>query len=95
MDSCEQLPDEETREELLTRLRRIEGQLRGLQRMIEDARDCRDILPQFSAVMVATRRAALLFACQCLRQQVADAVASGGDPSRAASEVVDLLSKLP
>ena len=40
----------------LTRLRRIEGQVRGLQRMIEDERYCIDILTQVQAVRAALRK---------------------------------------
>ena len=42
-----------TDEKVLKRLRRIEGQVRGLQRMIEEGRDCHDILIQFSGVRSA------------------------------------------
>lgn len=40
-------------EKILKRLRRIEGQIRGLQRMIEEGRDCHDILIQFSGARSA------------------------------------------
>ena len=43
----------EHKDQLLTRLRRIEGQVRGLQRMVEDDRWCPDILGQVAAVQAA------------------------------------------
>lgn len=43
----------ERREDVLLRLRRIEGQVRGLQRMVEEDRDCRDIVTQVAAVKSA------------------------------------------
>jgi DNA-binding FrmR family transcriptional regulator len=43
------------RDKSLTRLRRIEGQIRGIQKMIEDDRYCVDILTQTSAVAAALR----------------------------------------
>jgi len=46
-------PDTRRVEDLLVRLRRIEGQVRGLQRMIEEKRDCEDILMQIIAVRAA------------------------------------------
>ena len=46
-------PLSDTDEKVLKRLRRIEGQVRGLQRMIEEGRDCHDILIQFSGVRSA------------------------------------------
>lgn len=44
-----QLP-EETTADLLRRLARIEGQVRGVQAMLRDGRDCRDVVTQLSAV---------------------------------------------
>ena len=40
---------EETVDDLIKRLRRIEGQIRGLQQMLSDGRDCREIVTQISA----------------------------------------------
>ncbi|HHT25627.1 MAG TPA: metal-sensitive transcriptional regulator [Firmicutes bacterium] len=44
---------------MLPRLRRIEGQVRGIQRMIEEKRYCVDILTQISAVQAALRQVSL------------------------------------
>ncbi|NJN16064.1 MAG: metal-sensitive transcriptional regulator [Oscillochloris sp.] len=41
------------RDDVMRRLRRIEGQVRGLQRMVEEDRDCRDIVTQITAVRSA------------------------------------------
>ncbi|WMT58867.1 metal-sensitive transcriptional regulator [Truepera radiovictrix] len=43
----------DTQAKLLNRLKRIEGQVRGLQRMIEEERDCREVLTQLSGVRSA------------------------------------------
>jgi CsoR family transcriptional regulator, copper-sensing transcriptional repressor len=48
-----------TKDQLLTRLRRIEGQVGGLQRMVEDDRYCIDVLTQISAVQAALDKVAL------------------------------------
>ncbi len=45
----------EARQGLLRRLRKIEGQARGIQRMIDEGRDCREILDQLASVRAATR----------------------------------------
>lgn len=45
--------DEKTAEELTKRLRRIEGQVRGIQQMLEDDRECRDVVAQVSAASKA------------------------------------------
>ncbi len=44
---------EEVRRDVLSRMSRIEGQARGVQRMIEDGRDCADIVHQISAIRAA------------------------------------------
>jgi CsoR family transcriptional regulator, copper-sensing transcriptional repressor len=48
-----------TREQLLTRLRRIEGQVRGIEGMVEDDRYCIDVLTQIAAVQAALDKVAL------------------------------------
>src|SRR3712207_2777127 len=48
-----------TKDQLLTRLRRIEGQVRGIQGMVEDDRYCIDVLTQISAVQAALDKVAL------------------------------------
>ncbi len=48
-----------TKEQLLTRLKRIEGQVRGVEGMIEDERYCIDVLTQISAIQAALDKVAL------------------------------------
>jgi DNA-binding FrmR family transcriptional regulator len=48
-----------TKDQLLTRLRRIEGQVRGVERMVEDDRYCIDVLTQIAAVQAALDKVAL------------------------------------
>jgi len=47
------MADEVSKELLLKRLRRIEGQVRGLQKMIDEGRDCESIMTQLVAVRAA------------------------------------------
>jgi DNA-binding FrmR family transcriptional regulator len=67
------------KEDYLKRLRRIEGQARGLQRMIEDEKYCIDILTQVSAMTSALQSVALGLLDDHLDHCVAEAVHSGGD----------------
>jgi DNA-binding FrmR family transcriptional regulator len=60
------------------RLRRIEGQARGLQRMVEDEEYCIDILTQVSAMTKALQAVSMGLLEDHLRHCVADAVAQGG-----------------
>ena len=67
-----------TKPQLLTRLRRIEGQVRGIQGMVEDDRYCIDVLTQISAVTKALQAVALELLDDHLSHCVADAVSAGG-----------------
>ena len=62
----------------LKRLRRIEGQVRGLQRMVESETYCIDVLTQVSATTRALESFALGLLDEHLAHCVADAVAKGG-----------------
>ena len=48
-----------SKDQLVNRLRRIEGQVRGVQRMVEDDRYCVDVLTQISAIQAALDKVAL------------------------------------
>ncbi|MBA2277880.1 MAG: metal-sensitive transcriptional regulator [Chloroflexia bacterium] len=62
---------------MLTRLRRVEGQVRGVAGMVEDDTYCIDILTQLSAVIASTRAVGLLVLEDHIRGCVVD-----GDPTR-------------
>jgi len=63
----------------LKRLRRIEGQARGLQRMVEDEAYCIDVLTQISAMTKALEAVALGLLDEHMAHCVANAVAAGGE----------------
>jgi CsoR family transcriptional regulator, copper-sensing transcriptional repressor len=68
-----------TKDELLKRLRRIEGQVRGIEKMVEDDRYCIDILQQAAAVTAAMDKVAL----KLLNDHVNHCMAEGaGDAAR-------------
>lgn len=68
----------EHKAELLKRLKRAEGQVRGVARMIEEDAYCVDILTQVSAATKALERVALSLLDDHLRHCVAEAAAEGG-----------------
>ena len=79
----------------LKRLRRIEGQVRGLQNMIEEDRYCADILVQLASVHEALRAVGQGLMRNHLRHCATDAIQSG-DPKKAEAmydELVDLIYK--
>jgi DNA-binding FrmR family transcriptional regulator len=71
------------KEALLRRLRRVEGQVRGLQRMVEEDRYCIDVLEQVSAATRALQAVALQLLNEHMAHCVADAVKSGGSEAKA------------
>jgi DNA-binding FrmR family transcriptional regulator len=77
----------------LTRLRRIEGQVRGLQRMVEEERYCADVLTQVSSVHEALRGVARVLFRNHLEHCAASAIRSGHPEQTGAmyDELVELL----
>lgn len=71
--------DDEVMNELSRRLRRIEGQVRGIQQMLAEGRDCRDIVTQLSAATKALEQTSFLLVAAGLTWCVSD-------PERAAAE---------
>ena len=56
------------RDDIIKRLRRIEGQVRGLQNMVKEGRDCNDTLTQFAAANRALSRAGFKFLSATMEQ---------------------------
>ncbi|MFZ7119871.1 MAG: metal-sensitive transcriptional regulator [Eubacteriaceae bacterium] len=65
---------EGTKKEIINRLNRIEGQIKGLQRMIEEEEECKAVLTQFSAVKSALESAACVvlqnYAKECIDDSI-------------------------
>ena len=78
------------KEALIKRLHRIEGQVRGVERMVEEDRYCIDILTQIAAVNTALEALALRILDDHVRHCVAGALASG-DGADAATKTEELL----
>lgn len=77
------------------RLRRIEGQVRGLARMIESDEYCIDVLTQVSATTKALQSVALGLMDEHLKHCVAEAVAEGGENAEAKiREASDAIARL-
>jgi DNA-binding FrmR family transcriptional regulator len=78
--------------DLLRRLRKMEGQVRGLQQMVEDDRYCLDVVQQIQALSAAAREVSLLVLGDHLKGCVASA-AAGDDRDAAIKEMMTVLSK--
>ena len=89
------IENQETKEQLIKRLKRIEGQVRGLQSMLDDERECREIMQQLSAVSSAVKSTSRTFfhdyAALCLTE-----MGEGPDSKQdLLSEMMALLDKTP
>ncbi len=83
--------DVTTRNALVTRLKSIEGQARGLQRMLEDGRNCQEILDQLAALRAASHATSMqafeAFALHCLRE-------SPDAPDQVMTQLMGVVAKL-
>ena len=85
----------ENKDNYLARLRRIEGQVRGLQRMVEGDKYCIDILTQVAAVTRALQSVALGLLDEHLNHCVTDAITEGGETAEAkVREASDAIARL-
>ena len=99
------IQDPEVKDNLIRRLRRIEGQVRGVQGMLAEERDCREVMQQLAAIHSAVQGASRFFlqeyATACLFEMEAapDQGISPADLQKQRQQLVqdmlDLLSKAP
>ena len=83
------------KDDYLRRLRRIEGQARGLQRMVEEEKYCIDILTQVSAMTKALQSVSLGLLDEHLSHCVVDAARSGGpEAEEKVKEASDAIARL-
>lgn len=81
------------RTQLLNRLKRVEGQVRGCASMIEDGRYCIDVLTQLRAARAALNRVEQMMLKEHLNHCIEHAIVSGnaGEQRKKASELIELL----
>ena len=85
----------EAKDDLHKRLRRIEGQTRGLQKMLEEDRDCREVLQQLKAVRSAVDNATGIFMHKVARQCLLEPDHNDErDPEEVVDELLELLAKV-
>ncbi|MAT41439.1 MAG: hypothetical protein CL609_03785 [Anaerolineaceae bacterium] len=90
------LQDGEAKDKLISRLKRIEGQVRGIQTMVSEERNCQDILQQLTAVRSAVQSASLIL----LEEYMSDCVLNLDDKAPHEREalikdMVKLLGRVP
>ena len=77
-----QVINEETKRKAMARLKRIEGQVQGVQRMVEEGKYCVDILLQISAIQGALEQVRKILLGRHIESCVAEAMASGREADR-------------
>jgi CsoR family transcriptional regulator, copper-sensing transcriptional repressor len=82
------IQNQEVKEKLAQRLRRIAGQVRGVESMLEDERDCREIIQQLSAIQAAVQGASRIFL-----QEYASACLTSMDENEGSISASDLHAK--
>jgi len=99
-----EIKNSESKEKLIQRLKRIEGQVRGVQTMLEEERDCREIMQQLAAIHAAVQSTSRTFlqdyATACLMEmddgvQPEAELDLQGKRARLVQDMIALLDKTP
>jgi CsoR family transcriptional regulator, copper-sensing transcriptional repressor len=87
--------DESSKQDLLVRLRRIEGQVRGVQKMVENERYCPDVLVQMSSIHESLRSVERILMKNHLQHCATEALRSGDEKKaqKTYDELTDLFYK--
>ncbi|ALS25236.1 MULTISPECIES: metal-sensitive transcriptional regulator [Paenibacillus] len=80
-------------DDIKRRLRRVEGQVRGVLKMIEEEKNCKDVVSQLSAVRSAVDKAMAYIVAVNLEQCILEEKESGRDTGKLVQEAVELLIK--
>lgn len=84
--------DDVLQDKLLNRLRRVEGQVRGIHKMVEEQRDPQDIIIQLAAIQSALNKVSMNLLEKHTKQCVTNAVKSGNS-EKAAKELTELMER--
>ncbi|MGI5840453.1 MAG: metal-sensitive transcriptional regulator [bacterium] len=85
---------EGARKEIILRLRRIEGQVRGLQKMVDEERDCDEIVIQLSAIRAALEKVSLSIVGSYMVECITKEVKESGECVRAIEKAKEMFMKL-
>lgn len=79
--------------ETKNRLKRVEGQVRGVSKMMDDEKECKEVISQLSAARSAIDRAIAFIVAQNLEQCVREQNEQGEDTSKVVQDAIQLLVK--
>lgn len=80
-------------DKMKNRLRRIEGQIRGVLTMMEQDQDCRDVVNQLTAIRSAVDKAVAVVVASNLESCIREEMEKGNTPDQVIKEAIDLLVK--
>ncbi|MED1914043.1 metal-sensitive transcriptional regulator [Brevibacillus porteri] len=80
-------------DDIKRRLRRIQGQVGGVLKMMDEQKNCKDVVAQLSAVRNASDKAIAQIVAENLQRCLLEEQAAGGDTSKLVKEAVELLVK--
>lgn len=80
-------------DEMKNRLKRMEGQVRGILRMMEEEKHCKDVVSQLSAVRNAADKAIATIVAHNLEHCILEEQEKGGDTGKVVKEAIELLVK--
>ncbi|MCL5935256.1 MAG: metal-sensitive transcriptional regulator [Firmicutes bacterium] len=81
------------RKELLSRLKKVEGQVRGVYRMIEEERNCGEIVIQLAAIKSAVNRVGFSVLGCHLASCIEEGISRGNEPEQSLAEFMSVLKK--
>lgn len=84
---------EADKQEILTRLRRMEGQLRGIQRMVEENKYCVDVLTQLSSIIAAAHRVGEIVLQDHIQGCVKNALSQDENSETAIQELMEAIRR--
>lgn len=90
--NASEVEQERIKKNVLSRMKRIEGQVRGIQRMIEDGKECEDILVQVRAVRSALQSANKQILRRYLLRCHADSVKNGDNQDESLEKFISVLT---
>ncbi len=85
--------DEKTKKEILPRMKKIEGQVAGICKMVEERRYCIDIINQITAVRRALEKVALIIMESHIKNHVAEAIKSDKNKDEMIEELTETIFK--
>lgn len=81
-----------TKEEILTRMKKIEGQVKGIQKMVEEGKECSDIMVQISAIRSAINKVGGIILDRYIKECMSD-TAKHADNEEKIGEIIDTIVK--